>query len=158
MPSPPLVDLEAYDLEQIQYDKDFIQTVNAQRFEMFQLSGVIQHVPEEGLIIGFRDVEADEWWARGHIPGRPIFPGVLMIETGAQLCTFDYMMRAEHRDFFFGFGGVDGVRFRGTIEPGQRLIFVAREKKRNTRLGKWQCQAFSAGRMVFEAEIMGVIV
>ena len=158
MPKQPLVDLQSIDLETVQYDRDAIQAVNAQRHEMFQLTGVFKHVPEEGLTIGYRDIEEDEWWAKGHIPGRPLFPGVLMIEAAAQLCTFDYMMRAVDRDFFFGFGGVNHVRFRGAITPPSRLILVGKEVTIRSKIGTWATQGFVDGKMVFEGEVMGVIV
>lgn len=158
MPRQPLVDLSSLDLEAEQYDRAFIETINAQRHEMFQLTGIIQHVPEDGLTVGYRAIEDGEWWARGHIPGRPLFPGVLMIEAAAQLCTFDYMMRAPSRDFFFGFGGVNRVRFRDAITPPARLVIVSKQLAIRSRMGTWETQGFVDGKMVFEAEVMGVIV
>ena len=79
---------------------------------------------------GYRDVRDDEFWVRGHIPGRPIFPGVLMIETAAQLVGY-YAMSKMPSQGFLGFGGVEDVKFRGTVVPGQRrdLEFSFKEKR-----------------------------
>ena len=45
---------------------------------------------EGGLLVGVKTIREDDWWAADHIPGRPMFPGVLMIETAAQIASFDY--------------------------------------------------------------------
>jgi len=78
---------------------------------------------EAGQAVGIKTQRNDEFWTRGRIPGRPIMPGVLMIEMAAQISSVIY-----HRKFetggkkFFGFGGVNEVKFRGTVEPGQELL------------------------------------
>ena len=85
MPPKLLVDLTQIDLDQVTISIEEIREVNAQRYEMEQLLGIITHRPDEGYVVGFKDVRDDEFWVRGHIPGRPLLPGVLMIEAAAQL-------------------------------------------------------------------------
>ena len=103
----------------------------------------------------FRDVKEDEFWVRGHIPGRPLLPGVLMIETAAQMVSY-YAMTALPNRGFVGFSGVDNVKFRGQVTPGQRLIVVGKmvEVKRRRCIG--DTQAFVDGKQVFEAMITGM--
>src|SRR3989304_4761865 len=92
-----IVDLSSLDLEHPKFGIEAIRRRNAQRYEMEQISSVIDVNGKEGWLVGFRDVRADEFWVRGHIPGRPIFPGVLMIETAAQLVSY-YVRRGPGGD------------------------------------------------------------
>src|SRR5690606_31456615 len=86
-------------------------------------------------IIGYKDVTADEFWVEGHIPGRPLFPGVLMIEAGAQLASF-YTKHVLKWPGFVGFGGVDRVKFRQQVLPGSRLYIIGERKwERHRRIG-----------------------
>jgi 3-hydroxyacyl-[acyl-carrier-protein] dehydratase len=89
MPPPLLFDLSQIDLEaKPVFDKEAICKVNPQRFEMQQLDGVIWYDKEKSSILGFKDVTEQEFWVRGHIPERPLMPGVIMIEAAAQLSSF----------------------------------------------------------------------
>ena len=80
MPSRLFIDLSTIDLDRVIYDVEAIEQVNLQRYEMRHLDGIVHLDPEAGYVVGFKDVTDDEFWVRGHIPGRPLFPGVLMIE------------------------------------------------------------------------------
>ena len=104
---------------------------------------------------GYRDVRADEFWVRGHIPGRPIFPGVLMIETAAQMVSY-YVVSANPGKGFMGFGGVDGVKFRGAVVPGQRVIMLARRVEERSRRVIAATQAYVNNTLVYEGTITGM--
>jgi 3-hydroxyacyl-[acyl-carrier-protein] dehydratase len=78
MPPPPLLDPSTIDLNNIVADREAIMHVNAQRFEFQLLDAVVMMDIERKLCVGYHDVKTDGWWARGHVPGRPLFPGVLM--------------------------------------------------------------------------------
>ena len=84
MPQKFLYDLSRIDIERIEYPIEEIRKLNPHRYEFEQLTGVLLFRPEEKIIVGLRVVRSDEFWIRGHIPGRPIFPGVLMLEAAAQ--------------------------------------------------------------------------
>jgi 3-hydroxyacyl-[acyl-carrier-protein] dehydratase len=109
----------------------------------------------DGTVAGFRDVRDDEFWVRGHIPGRPIFPGVLIIETAAQLVSY-YVVSEDPSRGFLGFGGVDDVKFRGTVRPGQRLIMLGKLLENRRRRCVGATQGFVDGQMVFEGLITGM--
>src|SRR5207244_6429924 len=79
MPPPLLFDLSKLDLNKLIIDQNGIHEIIPQRFEMAQLDGII-HIEEPTTITGVKYVRDNEWWCRGHIPGRPLMPGVLMIE------------------------------------------------------------------------------
>src|SRR4051812_26355298 len=111
MPPQLLFDITGIDLNQIVYDQEAIRRNNPQRGEMEMLNGIAFAAPEKGQIIGYKDIGTDEFWVPVHIPGRPLFPGVLMIEAGAQLASF-YTREFIKWEGFIGFGGVTDVKFR----------------------------------------------
>jgi 3-hydroxyacyl-[acyl-carrier-protein] dehydratase len=124
---------------------------------MEQLQGILLFDPDQGLVVGYKDVRRDEFWTSGHMPGRPLFPGVLMIEAAAQLCTFFYRTRIEEsRDRQYGFGALDRVRFRGTVKPGDRLLLVAKVRQLRKKFFFFDTQAFVGTRLVYEGEITGI--
>ena len=155
MPPRLLADLSKIDLEHVEAGPEKIRKRNAQRYEMEHLDGVICCRPEEKLIVGFKDVADDEFWVRGHIPGRPLLPGVLMCEAAAQLCSY-YYKEVTRNDQFLGFGGLTGVKFRGPVSPGTRLILLARNTELNRRRATFDVQGIVDGKLVFEGAIIGM--
>jgi len=155
MPPKPFVDLAAIDPNRVVATREDIAKVNPHRFEFAMLDGVVLLDRRQETIVGYRDVRADEFWVRGHIPGRPIFPGVLMIETAAQLVSY-YVVSEQGGKGFLGFGGVDGVKFRGEVVPGHRIIMVGKMAEMRSRKIIGQTQAFVDGRMVYEGTITGM--
>ncbi|HQE30289.1 MAG TPA: hypothetical protein PL151_21265 [Phycisphaerae bacterium] len=97
----------------------------------------------------------DEFWVRGHIPGRPILPGVLMIETAAQ--TASYMASLLNvSDKFIGFARVDNVSFRGTVSPPATMYFIMKLVEHRSRRIVGDAQGILDGRLVFEGRITGM--
>ena len=131
--------------------------VNPHRYEFALLDGIVHWDLEKGIFAGFHDVRADAWWVRGHVPGRPLFPGVLMIEVAAQLASY-LTHRILGRTGFVGFVGVDNVKFRGTISPPARYVVVGRSKSIKRRRTVCETQGFVGNTMVFEGEITGMPV
>ena len=157
MPPKLLADLDHLDLDHIAYDLDAIRETVPQRFEMEQLTAIHHFDRKNQVVVGSRMIGEDEWWARGHIPGRPIFPGVLTIEASAQLATWLHQA-VSGESKFFGFGGVDQVRFRAAISPGDRVILISKIRAIKSRKGLFDCQAVVNGKLVFEALITGMVV
>ena len=156
MPPKPLFDVSRIDTAKVLVDRKWIYRVNPHRFEFQQLDGICMLDRVNGLLVGYRDVRPDEFWVRGHIPGRPLFPGVLMIETAAQLVGYFVMSGPERHGDFLGFGGVDGVKFRGTVQPGQRIIMMGKIVECRPRRCVGATQAFVDGQMVYEGLITGM--
>ena len=137
MPPQFLFDLSSIDLTKVAYGPDEIRKVNPHRGDMEMLNGIIWVDTDAGCILGYKDIRADEFWVSGHIPGRPIFPGVLMIETAAQLASF-YTKKFIQWPGFIGFGAANECRFRGQVLPGQRMLFLA--KKIWDQIGRASCR------------------
>jgi 3-hydroxyacyl-[acyl-carrier-protein] dehydratase len=123
---PPVlhVDPEQIDFTRILADQEAIRRVNKQRFEMEQLTAILHVDPSQHLVIGYKDVGADEFWVRGHLPGYPLMPGVIMCEAAAQLCSYYIVTQKIMEGDFIGFGGLENVRFRAPVRPGDRLLLV----------------------------------
>jgi 3-hydroxyacyl-[acyl-carrier-protein] dehydratase len=160
MPPPLLFDLSHIDLtaEPI-FDREAIGKVNPQRFEMQQLDGILWYDKEKSQVLGYKDVTDKEFWVRGHIPGRPLMPGVIMIEAAAQLSSF-FLKQIYEEKGFIAFAGIEGAKFRSVIEPGQRLLLLGQiiKYKRKTRTThvETQVQGVVDGTMVFEAIVAGM--
>ena len=154
--APPLVvDLSKIDLGRVVMSIDEIRQYNPHRYEMEQLTGVIHLDVAAGQIVAFKDVRTDEFWVRGHIPGRPLLPGVLMIEAAAQMSSLCYK-KVQQDPRFLGFGGVDGVKFRGQVVPGDRLLLLGRAVEIRSRRAVFDTQGVVGDRLVFEARITGM--
>ncbi len=157
MPNEDTIDLASLRLGAVIFGADEIRRRNAQRFEMEMLDAVIHCDVEAGIIAGFKDLRRDDWWARGHIPGDPLFPGCLMVEAAAQLASFFYREALGDRGApFFGFGGIDDLRFRGAVRPPARFIVAARRELLRPRMSRFLVQGFVDGRLVFGGKILGV--
>lgn len=155
MPPPAILDPLSLDFSRPFATREQIAEVNPHRDEFALLDAVVTFDREAGTFSGYHDVRPDEWWARGHIPGRPLFPGVLMIEVAAQLASFLGHL-VNGRDFFMGLTGVDDVKYRGTVEPPCRFVVVGRALDARKRRTKCATQGFVDGTMVFEAVITGM--
>jgi 3-hydroxyacyl-[acyl-carrier-protein] dehydratase len=123
---------------------------------MEQLHAIVHVDPAQHLVIGYKDVTADEFWVRGHIPGDPLLPGVLMCEAAAQLCSYYITTHGPNPGEFIGFGGMDNVRFRGRVRPGDRLVLVAKALRIHRRGSTFNVQGFVGPTMVFQGDVMGM--
>lgn len=158
MPAKDLIlDFSAYDLDHVVADLEEIRRYNPQRFEMEQLTAIVHDDVVNGICAGYKDVASDEFWARGHMPGMPLMPGVVMCEAAAQLCSFHSQKHNLLGAEMIGFGGMDEVRFRGTVVPGDRLVIVA--QKLQLRVGamiRCRFQCFVREQLVCEGQIRGI--
>lgn len=154
MPPKFVFDISSIDLSRDVYTQEQIRTANPQRGDMEMLNGVVYANPELGRIIGYKDVRADEFWVPGHIPGRPLFPGVLMLECAAQLASF-YTRTFVGWKGFIGFGGVEDTKFRLQVAPGSRIYLLGqKEWERHHRI-RCTVHGIVNGQMAFETAIIG---
>ncbi len=156
MPPTPIVDPESIQCDQPLYTREQIYQVLPQQFEFSQLDGIVLADQEAMVFAAYRDVRPDEWWCRGHMPKQAIFPGVLMIEAAAQLSAFSQQLLVPVPGAIMGFGGVDKAKFRDSIYPPARIIFIGRPTDTRLRRFRSEVQGFVDGTMAFEAEISGI--
>lgn len=158
MPPPLLFDLSQMDLTaESLFSKEAICKVNPQRFEMQQLDGILWYDKEKYLILGYKDVTEDEFWIPGHIPGRPLMPGVIMVEAAAQLSSF-FVKQIYGVKGFVGFASIEGAKFRSVVEPGNRILLLGQLTKFKRKKYTCSVQGLVDETMVFEAIVSGLNV
>ncbi len=156
MVAAPFLDINTIDPEKVILTREEIQEILPQRYEFAQLDAVCHLDEEEGVIVAYKDLSEDEWWAKGHIPGRPLMPGVMMIEASAQ--TGAILLKKlfpQVKDRFIGFGGLDNARFRGVVTPPARIFYMAKRGQFRSRLSTMPAQAWVNGKIVFEGKVLG---
>jgi len=159
MASQPLIDLDAFDLSRTVVTKDEVLQTLRQRGRFEMVDGLLHFDPAGDLVVGYKEIRSGDWWCDDHIPGRPLFPGVMMLESAAQICTYDFMHRPEaNPEAFVGFGGMNHTRFRGTVVPDCRLVIVGKLERIRSRMFTYSAQGFVEKKMVFETEVLGVVV
>ncbi len=158
MPPRLLFDLSQIELDApLLFDREAIEQVNPQRFEMQHLDGIIWYDKEKCLVLGYKDVTENEFWIRGHLPERPLMPAVIMIESAAQLLSF-FMKKVFEIKGFIGFAGIESAKFRAIVEPGQRLYLLGHITKFKSRKYTASIQGVVDDTMAFETVVSGMNV
>ena len=152
---PPILDPSQCDLDVVIADIEEIRRYNHQRFEMEHLTAVCYEDRENHVVVGYRDLGPDEFWIRGHMPGMPLMPGVIMCEAAAQLASY-YSMKYELMQGMLGFGGLEKVRFRGIVRPGDRFVIVCKLLKVRRLILTSQFECFVGENLVCEGIIKGI--
>ena len=149
--------LDSIDLDRVVADIEAIRRHNPQRFEMEQLTAIVHEDLERNVCVGYKDVSSDEFWARGHMPGMPLMPGVVMLEAAAQLCSYFTQKHDLLGAAMVGFGGLEEVRFRDPVVPGDKLILMCELLKvRRGRMIVSKFQGAVGERLVVEGTLKGI--
>lgn len=157
-PAPtPLVDISNIDLSQRMLTREDLEQWLPHRGVMSLLDGVIWHSENFSQGVAIKPVRDDEFWTAGHFPERPMLPGVLMIEAGAQLSSILFHGRSQDPRIA-GFTRVKNAIFREQVHPGSDLLLLAREVKYNPRRFICDIQGFVKDRLAFEARIVGMML
>jgi len=154
MPPQFLFDLTTIDLNRVLFDQEAVRQRNPQRGDMEHLNCIVHAEPETGRIIGLKETHEKEFWVPGHIPGRPLLPGVLMIEAAAQVASF-YTREFVGWKGFIGFGGVEDCKFRMQVPPGKRMYILAQKIWERHKRILCRTQGVVDGQLAFEASIVG---
>lgn len=159
MPTQPLIDFDEIDLSEVVVPLEEYRELLRQRGRLELIDGVLHLDTEGDLVVGYKEIRADDWWASDHIPGRPIFPGCLILEGSAQLTTYHFMRkRPDIQGAFIGFSAIEKTRFRAPVEPDCRLVTVGRLARMRSRMFTYEAQAFVDRKLVFSAMISGMVI
>lgn len=131
-----------------------IQKLLPHRYPFSLVDRIIEYVPGKRAV-GIKNVTLNEPHFQGHFPGQPIMPGVLIVEAMAQVggVVLSQMMESDSRLFLFA--GIDKVRFRRQVVPGDQLVMTLEllcVKQR--RFGKMQARAEVDGKLASEGQLI----
>ena len=103
---------------------------------------------------GYKNVTANEPFFQGHFPGNPIMPGVLIVEALAQLGCATMLSKEEYKNMIGLFAGMEGIRFKKPVIPGDKLEFTVELLKLKGPIGKFKGEAYVDGQLVAEGEVI----
>ena len=98
-------------------------------------------------VVARKHVREDEFWTTGHFPGRPVMPGVLIVEAMAQTGAVAVLSEEENRGRIAFFAGIDGVRFKRIVEPGDELELECRLERIRGPIGRGRATAKVDGKL-----------
>ncbi len=127
------------------------------RYPFLLVDRVTDHVVGKH-ISGYKNVTSNEPFFQGHFPNNPIMPGVLIVEAMAQLGAILLAHMPEGQGKLTLFAGIDGVRFRRPVLPGDKLELYAELRKLRGPIGKAYGRAFVDGELACDGEIMFSLV
>lgn len=136
------------------FSSEEIQKLLPHRYPFLLVDKIIDYVPEK-LAVGVKNVTVNEPQFQGHFPERPLMPGVLIVEAMAQVGGIILKQLPGFEEGLFVFAGIDKVRFRRQVVPGDQLVMTVELlwiKQR--RFAKVQARAEVDGQLATEGELM----
>jgi 3-hydroxyacyl-[acyl-carrier-protein] dehydratase len=127
-------------------DRAAIEAILPQREPFLLIDEVLELEPGEH-VVALKRVREDEWYLRGHFPGRPIMPGVLIVEAMAQTGAIAVLSEEENRGRIALFAGIDDTRFKRIVEPGDELQLECTLEQVRGPIGKGRARATVDGQL-----------
>ncbi len=156
MPAPHLFPIDEIDLDATpMVHQEGIAELIPHRGDMLLLEEVIWHDDTFTKGVGRHRVRDDEFWCPGHVPTLPIMPGVLLVETGAQLAAYLYYRFTPQR-WFAGFTRIEETAFRGQVVPGDDLLLLCDCLKRSEKRFVCRIQGLVDSEVRFDSLITGM--
>ncbi len=134
-----------------------IQRILPHRYPFLFVDRIIELV-EDKRAVGIKNVTLNDYYFQGHFPGRPVMPGVLIVEALAQVAGVLMLNKRENIGKYAFFMSIDKVKFRKTVVPGDQLILEAEVARLRSKMGQVKTRALVEGRVVAEAQLMFTIV
>lgn len=138
-------------------NKEQIKEIIPQREPFLMIDEVEEFVPGESCI-GYKNVEEKEWYFQGHFPGNPIMPGVLITESLAQAGAVAILSLGENKGKNALFGGIDKLKFKKMVVPGDRLKLEVKIIKRKGPIGVGEAIATVNGQIAAKGELTFAVV
>jgi len=158
MPPPLLINLDEVNLHKVFCAREELyDRILPHRYEFQVLDGVLHLDRARREIVAYAEILPDAWWVKGHVPGRPLLPGVLMLEMAAQACAVGTKLLTDLPDFI-AFGGVEKCKFRDAVVPPARMYLLCRAEEIRARRQLSLAQGVVNGKLVFEATITGLML
>lgn len=159
----PLFALDGIDLAARALSRQDLERWNPHRGDMALVDWIVWHSDDYRRGVALKQVRREEFWVPGHFPGKPMFPGVLMIETGAQLGVFLYNARFP-KPKIAAFTRIEDASFRSAVEPGDNLLILSAEVRFSPRRFVSDIQGWvldddhRLSRLAFDARIHGMAI
>jgi 3-hydroxyacyl-[acyl-carrier-protein] dehydratase len=135
-----------------------IQGLLPHRYPFALVDRVLEHEPGKRAV-AIKNVTVNEPHFQGHFPGRPLMPGVLIVEAMAQVGGLIVAQMPDLPKGLFVFAGIDGVRFRRPVVPGDQLLITCELiSLKRKRFGKVQAEASVEGQLVCSGELLFSLV
>ncbi|MFR3182059.1 MAG: 3-hydroxyacyl-ACP dehydratase FabZ [Clostridia bacterium] len=138
-------------------NKEEIKNIIPQREPFLMIDEVEQYIPGESCT-AYKNVSKDEYYFKGHFPGNPIMPGVLIVEALAQTGAVTILSMEENKGKNALFGGIDKLRFKKQVIPGDRLKLEVKIIKRKGPIGIGEAIATVEGKVAVKGELTFAIV
>ncbi|MFC1944565.1 3-hydroxyacyl-ACP dehydratase FabZ [Chloroflexota bacterium] len=133
-------------------DAKEIQDIIPHRWPFLMLDRITELEPG-ARAVGVKNVTSTEPCFQGHFPGYPVFPGVLIVEALAQVGAVAILSQPQNKGKIAFFAGIDGLRFRQQVVPGDTLELEVRLTKLRGPVGKGTALARVGGKTVAEGEL-----
>ena len=134
-------------------DKAGIEEILPHRDPFLLLDEVIELEPG-ARVVARKQVRPDEWYLSGHFPGRPIMPGVLIVEAMAQTGAVAVLADEANHGKLALFAGIDDVRFKRIVEPGDELELVCELERVRGPIGRGKATATVDGELAARGTLM----
>ena len=138
-------------------NKEEIEKIIPQRDPFLMIDEVEEYIPGESAIC-YKHVKESEWYFKGHFPGNPIMPGVLITESLAQAGAVAILSMEENRGKNALFGGIEKMKFKRMVVPGDTLKLEVNIIKRKGPIGVGEAIATVDGNVAAKGELTFAVV